>query len=272
MRAESTMVTLLEILLLAVVQGVTEWLPISSSGHLVIVQLYLGLKLPVFFDIVLHLGSLFVVLAVFWRDVVKVLKAVIRLDFSSMEGKLGLYVVLGSVATAVVGLAFRGLFESFFYNLMAVGVAFIVTGSFYSMLYVVRRGRLQSGRLNSLYAVLVGVVQGLALIPGVSRSGSTVATGLLLNVDRNEAFRFSFLLFIPAAVGATVLTMLDAESLAVGAVDYVSLLVGLAVTVMVGYLSLGLFQRVVSKGKLHLFAFYCWALGLVIVLSQVFSF
>ncbi len=166
------------------IQGITEWLPISSSGHLVIAQEYLGLKLPVIFDVVLHLGSLFVVLTVFWRDVVKILKALVHFDLRSEEGRLGLYIFLGAVATFIIGFVFKDLFESFFHSPLAVGVAFILTGSFYSFLYFFGRGEKRSKPLDSFRASLIGVAQGVALIPGVSRSGSTIATGLLLRVDR----------------------------------------------------------------------------------------
>lgn len=264
--------SLLEILFLAVIQGIAEWLPISSSGHLVIVQEYLGLKLPVFFDVVLHLGSLVIVLAVFWDDVVNVLKAVVHLDFKSEQGKLGLYVFLGTVATVIIGYVFKDLFESFFHNLVAVGVAFILTGSFYSLLYLSRRAKQQSRPLNSLHAVLIGIAQGIALIPGVSRSGSTIATGLLLKVDRKVAFRFSFLLFIPAAVGATALTAMDTERLIIADINYISLLLGSVATVVVGYVSLRLLQRIVLADRLHLFAFYCLGLGLLLVLTQLVRF
>jgi undecaprenyl-diphosphatase len=262
------MVTLLEILILAIIQGVTEWLPISSSGHLVIVQEYMGLSLPVLFDVVLHLGSLVVVLFVFWRDVLRVLKAVARFDFKSLDGKLGVYVVVGSVATAAIGLVFRDVFESFFHNLNVVGLAFVVTGCFYSLLFVFRRGNGQSRPLNVGSAIAIGVAQGVALIPGVSRSGSTITTGLLLEVEKEVALRFSFLLFIPAVIGATVLSVIESDGLLVAVVDPVSLLVGLVVTVLVGYLSLRLLLRIVMKSRLYLFAFYCWAVGSAVLLAQ----
>ena len=253
------------------IQGITEWLPISSSGHLVIAQEYLGLRLSVFFDVVLHLGSLLVVLAVFWRDVVKILKALVLVDIRSEEGRLGLYVFLGALATFMIGLASKDLFEAFFHNLLAVGVAFIFTGSFYSFLYFFGRGK-QSRPLDPLRAVLIGVAQGLALIPGVSRSGSTITTGLLLRVDRRTAFRFSFLLFIPAVLGALVATAVGTESPLVSDIDWGNLLLGLIVTVVVGYLSLRLLQRMVLGRRLYMFAFYCWALGIVLVLVQILRF
>jgi undecaprenyl-diphosphatase len=263
------MATLLEILILAIIQGVTEWLPISSSGHLVIAQEYLGLSLPVLFYIVLHLGSLLVVLFVFWKDVLRVLRAVARLDFKSQDGKLGLHIIVGSIATAAIGFVFRDLFESFFHNLYAVGVALIVTGCFYSLLYAFRRNKYQDRPLNAVDAVAVGVAQGIALIPGVSRSGSTITTGLLLKVEKEEAFRFSFLLFIPAVIGATVLSVIDSNGLSATVVDPVSLLVGLVVTVLVGYFALRLLLRIVMKGRLYLFAFYCWGVGFAVLLAQV---
>jgi undecaprenyl-diphosphatase len=265
------MATLLEILILAIIQGVTEWLPISSSGHLVIAQEYLGLSLPVLFDVVLHLGSLVVVLGVFWRDVLKVLKAVARLDFGSQDGKMGLYIVFGSIATAVIGFVFRDLFEGLFSNLYAVGLAFVATGCFYSLLYAFRRNKYQDKPLNAVDAVAIGVAQGVALIPGVSRSGSTITTGLLLKVDKEVALRFSFLLFIPAVIGAAVLSVVDSGGDFAAVVDPVSLLIGLIVTVLVGYVALRLLLRIVMKGRLYLFAFYCWVVGFAVLLAQFFS-
>lgn len=222
-----------------------------------------------FFDVVLHLGSLLVVLTVFWRDVVKILKALVRVDLRSEEGRLGLYIFLGVAATFVIGFAFKDLFESFFHSPLAVGVAFILTGSFYSFLYFFGRGEKQSKPLDPFRATLIGVAQGVALIPGVSRSGSTIATGLVLRVDRRTAFRFSFLLFIPAVVGAMVATAMGAESLLVPDVQWGDVLLGLAATVVVGYLSLRLLQRIVFGERLYLFAFYCWALGSILVLAQI---
>lgn len=260
---------MIEILILAIIQGVTEWLPISSSGHLVLAQKYMGLSLPVFFDVALHLGSLLVVLTVFRSEVLRILRAVARFDFKSEEGKLALYVILGSIATAVVGFLFRDLFESFFSNLWAVGAAFIITGTFYSFLVIFDSRRNQNKQLNHLDAVLMGVAQGIALIPGVSRSGVTITTGLLRKVDKQSVFTFSFLLFIPAVVGATILTAVDTRNLAAADIDITTVFFGLAITVIVGYFSLKLLRRIVLKGRFHLFAFYCWAIGFIVVLTQI---
>lgn len=262
------MATLLEILILAVIQGVTEWLPISSSGHLAIAQKYLGLSLPLLFDVALHLGSLMMVSAMFWRDAVNALRALAKLDFRSQDGKLGLYVIFGTAATALIGFAFRHEFASFFDNLFAIGVAFVATGCFYIIAYGVRRRTSQTVPLDPLRAVVVGVAQGVALIPGVSRSGSTIATGLLFRVEKREVFRFSFLLFIPAVIGVTVVTALDAGGAMVAEIDLYSLLLGLVTTVATGYFSVRLLLRILLKERLHWFALYCWVLGSVVLLIQ----
>lgn len=257
---------MIEILILAVIQGITEWLPISSSGHLVVAQKYMHLTLPVFFDVILHVGSLLVVLIVFRSEIFKILRAVAHLDFKSEEGKLALLIILGSIPTTIIGFVFKATFESFFSNLLAVGIAFLIMGVF---LFISESGRNQNRQLNHLDAVLIGVAQGVALIPGISRSGITITTGLLRKVEKQTAFTFSFLLFIPAVLGATIGKALEATNLAVADLSYVSILFGLAITVVVGYFSLKLLLKIVLRGRFHLFAYYCWALGLIVVLTQV---
>jgi len=259
--------TLIEILILAIIQGVTEWLPISSSGHLVIAQKYMGLRLPVFFDVILHVGSLLVVLITFRRDITKILKAVAHLDFKSEDGKLALYIILGSIPTAVIGFAFNDLFESFFDNPMAVGVAFLFMGGF---LFLSRYARNQNRLLKHSDAVLIGVAQGVALIPGISRSGTTITTGLFRKVEKQTAFRYSFLLFIPAVIGATIFTATEVENLTAN-IDYASMFLGLAITVIVGYISLKMLKKIVLRERFHLFAYYCWAIGFIVILTQVFT-
>jgi len=227
------------------------------------------LSLPVLFDVALHLGSLLVVLTVFRGEVLRILRAVARFDLKSEEGRLALYVVLGSIATAVVGFLFRDLFESFFSNLWAVGAAFIITGTFYSFLVIFDSRRNQNKQLNYLDAVLMGVAQGIALIPGVSRSGVTITTGLLRKVDKQSVFTFSFLLFMPAVVGATILTAVETRNLAATDIDITTVFSGLTVTVIVGYFSLKLLRRILLKGIFHLFTLYCWVAGFIVILTQI---
>jgi len=260
--------TLIEILILAVVQGITEWLPISSSGHLVIAQKYMGLTLPILFDIILHIGSLLVVLIVLRNPLLKVLNALVHLDFKSDWGKMAVYIIVGDLATAVIGFVFRDLFESFFSNLSIVGLAFFVTGVF---LFISEHSNNHNRPLSYLNALLTGVAQGFALIPGISRSGLTISTGLLRKIDRQTAFTFSFLLFIPAVLGATVATAAQAPEIVTDTADYLLVILALAVTVSVGYVSLKLLQKILLAARFHLFAYYCWVMGLLVVLTQLLT-
>jgi len=256
--------TLIDILILAVVQGITEWLPISSSGHLVIIERYLGLTLPLIFNVMLHVGTLFAVLAVFWRDIIKIVKALVKLDFKTDEGKLALLIAVGSVPTALIGFFFHDILESFFYNLLVVGIALLITGF---VLFVSER-RKNNRKLNYLDSLLIGVAQGVAIIPGISRSGVTIAAGLLRKVKKETAFKYSFLLSVPAVIGATIM---ESRDLVIGNVDAAALFLGAIISMVVGYVSLRFLQKIVMEEKFHLFAYYCWIVGLIVVFSHLFQ-
>jgi len=257
---------LIEALILAIVQGITEWLPISSSGHLVIVQQLWGLNVPVFFDVTLHIGTLIAVLVFLRRDIANVARAVVQLDFKTEEGKLALHIIVGSIPTAIIGFLFQDLFESFFFNLLAVGIAFMVTGC---VLYASKLTRDRDRFINYLDALLIGAAQGIALIPGVSRSGVTISTGLLRRVKKEKAFQYSFLLYIPAVVGAAIGTGIkESRNLAMAEIDVLSIVFGLVLTATVGYVFLKLLFKILIKEKFHMFAYYCWAIGLTIILTQ----
>jgi len=260
---------LIEALILAIVQGITEWLPISSSGHLVILQQFWGLNVPVFFDVTLHVGTLIAVLVFLKKDVANILKAVARLDFKTEEGKLAILIFIGSIPTAAIGFLFQDLFESFFSNLLAVGVAFMVTGC---ILYASKLTRDRNKSMNYLDALFIGTAQGVALIPGVSRSGVTISTGLLRRVKKEKTFQYSFLLYIPAVIGAAIGTgVTEWKNLAAFEVDVLSMILGLVLAATVGYAFLKLLFKVVAKEKFHLFAYYCWALGLTIIINRVLT-
>jgi len=261
--ADELTLTLIEILILALVQGITEWLPISSFGHLAIVEVYLGLELPLIFNVMLHIGTMFVVLAVFWRDIIKIVKALVSLDFKTDEGKLALFIAVGSVPTAVIGFFFHDIFESFSHNLLAVGVALLITGF---VLFFSERGTTNRG-LSYLDSLFIGTAQAAAITPGISRSGVTIATGLLRKVKKEIAFRYSFLLSVPAVIGATAM---ESRDLVVGNVDVFALFLGAITSMIVGYISLKFLQKIVMKEKFHLFAYYCWIVGLITVFFRLF--
>ena len=265
-RGALTTLSLIETLILAIVQGVTEWLPISSSGHLVVVQQYLlHEQPPLLFDVALHVGTLCVVLVVFWRELISILKALVRLDFKSEEGKLGVFIAVGSIPTAFIGYFFHDILESFFYNVLVVGIALMVNGVF--LFFSERRG--DGRRVDYLDSLLIGVAQGTAIIPGISRSGLTIAAALLRKVEKRAAFAYSFLLSVPAVIGATILEsarVWASNELVISSVDIATMLFGVVVSMIIGYISLKLLQKLVMQKKFHLFAYYCWIVGIAIVL------
>lgn len=258
------MVTIIEALILAIIQGLTEWLPVSSSGHLVIAQQFLGLNPPLIFDLILHIGTLGVVLISFRKDILKILKALVKKDLRSDEGKLAFFIIVGSVPIAVIGFIFKENIEQLFSSLLAVGVALLINAGvlFFSER---RKGNKKMGTLDSF---LIGIAQAAALIPGVSRSGLTVSTGLLNRINKKTAFRFSFLLSIPAILGATLFEFGDISTVNI---ELTSIVVGTGLSMVVGYVSLKLLQHIVMSGKFHLFAYYCTILGVAIIFYTIFQ-
>jgi len=252
--------SLLETILLAVVQGVTEWLPISSSGHLALIQQQLDIKRPVFLDVMLHVGTLVVILIVFRQDIKKICKAVFAFNFRTEEGKLVKLVIVGSIPIAIIGLLFSDVIEDFFLNPFPVAVAFICTGI---LLFLTKWKGRERNEITYLNALLVGVAQAFALIPGVSRSGLTIAVALLLGVERTKAAKFSFILAIPAVIGAAIKESLKCNFMEV---NVSSILIGVLIAMIVGYFTLKLLLGIVRKSKLHWFSPYCWLVGATVLI------
>ncbi len=254
---------LIKTVILGVIQGLTEWLPISSSGHLELAERFLGLNVPLVFDVILHVGTLMIILAFFKSDVKGVLLAFMRLDFKTDYGRLIPLIIVGTVPTAFIGLVIHTFFEEILQEVLTIAVAFIACGT---VLFSAKAGREEKGEIGFFEAFLVGVAQGIAVIPGLSRSGLTIATALLLGIRKEKAFKFSFLLSVPAVIGALALTLYtEFDRLAFSGFGFVEVAVGMVAALIVGYLALKLLWKVLVKGKFHLFAFYCWMLGISLI-------
>lgn len=256
------MLNSLQAALLGLVQGITEFLPVSSSGHLVLSQKLLGLHEPeMLFDVAVHVGTLFAVLMVFRADLYAMLRGLWASDTQARQGRRMLMLVIaGSIPTALMGLIFKDTFEALFASITAVGLALLVTGFILMATHYApqaTRGLEQTGWGR---AVLIGIAQGMAITPGISRSGTTIAAGLLLGLERELAARFSFVLSIPAILGALALQIKDLG--ATSQTPMAPLIVGAVVAAITGYAALKLLIKLVKGGRLHWFAFYCWALGL----------
>jgi len=267
------MVNFLEAVLLGVVQGLTEWLPVSSSGHLVIVQQLFGIQVPLLFDIALHVGTLLAVLAFLWKDVLKIVSAFLKFDFKSDDGKMGLFILVGSVPVALAGFFLHDFVESLFSSLSAVGAALVVMGSILYSTKFFKNGRgmngerEMNGELNAKNALLIGISQAISIIPGISRSGITISSALYRNIGKQKAFVFSFLLSIPAVLGAAVFEVVS-SSLGFSPIDF-GMIFGAAIAASVGYLSLKLMRNIVDKERFYLFAYYCWLVGAAILVYKL---
>ncbi|MEM2338239.1 MAG: undecaprenyl-diphosphate phosphatase [Candidatus Bathyarchaeia archaeon] len=254
---------LLKVIILSVIQGFTEWLPISSTGHLKICENLLGLKVPLLFDVVLHVGTLIVVLAFFRNDIAATLRALTNLDFKTEHGRLIPLIIVGTVPTAAIGWFFYEFLEHVFHELSVTATAFVVCGVF---LWLTKIGRERFTDIHYKEALSIGIAQGLAVVPGLSRSGLTIAVALLLGVKCEKAFKFSFLLSIPAVVGALALTLYrEHNMLFTSTFGLFEFSVGAVVVMIVGYLVLKLLWKVLARRKFHFFAIYCWLLGIALL-------
>jgi undecaprenyl-diphosphatase len=260
----------IQAILLGFIQGVTEWLPISSTGHLRITEQLLGLTLPLLFDVILHVGTLAIVLLFFRKDIKAILSALVKGDFKSENGKLIPLIIVGTVPTAVIGVLFSSTIETFFSSFLPIAAAFITCGV---VLYLSKTGQEQKENVTYMLALAIGSAQGIALIPGISRSGLTIATALLLGVRREKAFKFSFLLSVPAVIGALGLTLYEQhEALTLVGVGWTEILVGISVSLVVSYFALKLLWKALAGKKFHLFAFYCWLIGAILLVLSLGNF
>jgi undecaprenyl-diphosphatase len=253
-----------EAIILGAVQGATEFLPVSSSGHLVLAQhLIDGFVQPgIVFDVTLHVGTLMAIAIYFWRDLRGLCTCLWSRDPGAPEQRrLLLLLVAGSVPTAIIGLAFKHQIEKMFENPVLVAGMLLVTGT---MLFVADRyrpGNRREASLTTTDAIITGIAQGVAVIPGISRSGSTIVALLLRGVSADTAARFSFLLSVPAVGGAALLSLKDAGQLSPGELPVY--LAGAGAALLVGLLAIHLLLDMLRRRRLGWFAIYCWLAGAI---------
>jgi len=262
--------------ILGVVQGLTEFFPVSSSGHLVIFQQLFGLREPaLLFDVCVHVGTLLAVVAYFYKDIERMALAFFRFLKTLAAGgakraaaggdpdlKMVALILVGTVPTGLLGFGFHQVADQLFASLLVVGLALLLTtGLLLATRLVKAKGR-DILAFTVLGAVVVGVAQGLAVIPGVSRSGATIATCLIIGLNRDTAARFSFLLSIPAILGALLLSLVSGSD-TWGEFTAATLILGTLVSAGVGYAALATLIKIVRHGRLYYFAPYCLLLGLL---------
>jgi undecaprenyl-diphosphatase len=256
----------LDMLILGLIQGLTEFLPISSSGHLVLAQRLLHVSEPgIAVEVILHLGSLLAVLLYFRDDLVRLVSGLIRWlgggrDEAACENaRLALAVVIGTVPAVVAGILGGAWLEGLYKNPREASIELLVTAAILISTLFARRG---VRRVDPLQAFWIGICQAVALLPGISRSGTTIAGGLFLGVRPDEAARFSFLLSIPAILGAGILKA-PAVAAEMHHAKVGLLLLGFAVSFLVGYASIVGLMRVVKRGRFGWFGLYCIVVGIL---------
>lgn len=267
--------------IMGLVQGIAEFLPISSSGHLAIAGELLGATtdIPEFFDVLLHLGTLMAVFVFYWTDILDMIHeffAGVR-DLANRKTPVPVpparrMILLLIVATLplVLVLPVKDHIERMSGNLYFVALALIMTGCLLFLSDRVRKGRKNARTASLRDALLVGFAQAVATCPGISRSGTTITAGCLVGMDRKFAVRFSFLMSIPAILGANLLSILDV--ITEGGVIWAEVpmyLVGVAVSAVSGYACLRLLKLIAEKGRFGWFAYYCWGIGLLTLIATL---
>jgi undecaprenyl-diphosphatase len=250
-------------IILGIVQGLTEFLPISSTGHLVLGRKLMGLEeAGLFLDTMLHFGTLLAVVVVFWEDIVYM----IRRPFS----RLSILIIVGTIPTAIIGLTFKDYFEEISQTGVTIGYEFLATGVILWFADNMKgKGTKSIEQIKLSDALLIGTLQGAAILPAISRSGLTIAGALFRGIDKGVAARFSFLLALPAILGAVVLQSKDLmEGVVVNTIGTIPLIVGTLAAGLAGYVAVKWMLNILQRGSLKWFSVYVWILGISILIAQ----
>lgn len=269
---------LIQSILMGIVQGLSEFLPVSSSAHLVftsnLYKVFKGIEIvqssneEIFFDIMVHLGTLIAVIIFFRKDIVNILismfKAFKTKNWSDKQAKLGLYIIAGTIITIILALPINEIAEKLVYKPSVVGILLFITG--FTLLYSEYKSKKLEEKkcdIDLKTSIFVGLAQGLAALPGFSRSGWTIATGLFLGLDRLSAAKYSFLLSIPIILGASmVYPLVKIDIMEALNYNWTAIIVGTAVSAITGYLCIKYFMKFISKFSLAVFGYYCLIAGI----------
>ena len=251
--------------LLGIIQGLTEFLPISSSGHLVVAQHFLGLRQMLAFDVFIHLGTLAAVVTYYRREVANMALSIVYPSRTKNARRLLFLILVACIPTAVIGLGFQAFLEGQFESPAAVGIDWIITAGLLFAASRMREGFEVADRMPIADALLIGLFQGIAILPGVSRSGSTLAAGVICGLRPKESANFSFLLSIPAILGATLLQFNDLRGLSGS--EWNVYLVGGIVAAIAGYAAIWVMLKLLQRRIIQPFAWYCVIASLLLMMS-----
>ncbi len=275
--------SMFQAIILGLVQGLGEFLPISSSGHLALLQYFFGIEgeSVLLFSVLLHLGTLISIFIVYWKDIKDLcieFFAFIK-DIFTGKGfrinanptrKLGILIIIATIPTGIIGLVFNDLFAGFYGSPIAVGIGLLITGT---ILFVAERmggGKREAEQMPFKSAVFVGLMQGFAIAPGISRSGSTLFGGLTTKLKREFAVKFAFLISIPSILGSVILETPKAVSAGIDTSLIFPIIVGMLVAALSGLVAIKAMIKLVSNKRLSLFSLYTWILGFAVIIYMLF--
>lgn len=258
---------LLNNLILGILQGLTEYLPVSSSGHIELGKYILNYHPndSITLSVVLHFATVLSTAIVLWKDILRIIKGLFQFK-NNKETRFALYVVISMVPAAIAGFLFESELEQFFDgNILLVGFMLWITGL---LLFLADKATQTNKSVTPINAFIIGVAQMIALLPGISRSGATISTSVLLKIDKSEAARFSFLMVIPLIAGKMAKDLLD-EKISFAAADALPMLVGFLAALIVGIFACKWMLDLVRRGKLVYFSIYCFVVGAIAILAAV---
>ncbi|MGN0719589.1 MAG: undecaprenyl-diphosphate phosphatase, partial [Anaerovoracaceae bacterium] len=276
--------TYFEAVILGLVQGLAEFLPVSSSGHLALLQQFFGIdeNKVLLFAVMLHVGTLISVFIVYWKDIWELIVELcltikdlctgkgLRLDERPVR-KLGVLIIIATIPTGIIGVLGGDFFDSLYTSIVPIGVGLIITG--FLLVMAERMGSSSRGleKMNFRNAFFIGLVQGIAICPGISRSGSTLFGSLICNLDRKFAVKFVFLISIPSILGSAVMELPDAIEAGVTVAEAGPVIVGMLVAAVSGLVAIKTMIKIVSDKKLSYFSYYVWVVGAFVVMLGIFG-
>ena len=261
--------------ILGIVQGITEFIPISSSGHLVIIpyllQWNLNPELAFIFDVLVQVATLLAVIAYFWRDLYEILKQFIlglwnRKPFTNTYARMGWLLIIATIPAGIIGIIAKDVVENAFSSILLTGIALLVNAFLLALAEKLGKRNRQQKDVTPLDSLIIGLFQSMAIFPGLSRSGSTIAGGVFRNLDRKTAARFSFLMSIPIMLAAGLFASFDLRNIPNLISNLLVFLPGFISSAVVGYLSIRWLLDYVSKHSLYIFSIYCSIVGLLVIL------
>ena len=271
---------ILQAIIIGIVQGLTEFLPVSSSAHLVFAQKLLGVESSLAFDVFLHLGTLIAVLWFFRWDIIKMIKSWWFSIGDILQGRfkegfkedpykrLAWYVILATIPVGIVGVLFEDSIDSLFAGELYVPAFFLfVTGTILYLSQRMTSGNVNLNNISAKESLFMGLGQACAILPGLSRSGTTIAAGLTIGLEKEFAAKFSFILSIPAIFGAFIFQIKDIGS-AMGA-NFLPIIIGFVASIIAGYLAIKWMLNLIQNRNLDIFSYYCWAISIIVFMGSI---